>query len=281
MSHALQAAPSRSLTARVAATVLAALTLLAPAAASAQSAWDNIRPEVFGQREIHDGTGVLTLKAPFRPDDQRAVPIGVDVNFSDGRSIKAITIVIDENPSPIATVLRPGAGRTHVAVNMNFRFNRKTNVRAVVEASDGELYMTQAFVRYAGGQSACSAPPNGNAEEIAANMGKMKLAEIAGPASANSTQIHRRARLEVKHPNFTGLQMDQVTLLYWPVHIIEKLEIRQGNDIVMQLENGISVAEDPVIDFNFDLNGAGSLKVIANDTKKNVYEQTFPVGPGT
>jgi sulfur-oxidizing protein SoxY len=258
-----------------------ALCTLAPAAALAQSSWDNIRGEMFGQRAIHDGTGIMTLKAPFRPEDQRAVPIGVDARFADGRSVKAITIIIDENPSPVATVLRPGAGRAHVGVNMTFRFNRKTNVRAVVEASDGELYMQHAFVRYAGGQSACSAPPNGNAEEIAASMGKMKLAELAEPAAAGTTQIHRRARLEVKHPNFTGMQMDQMTLLYYPVHIIEKLEVRQGADVVMEMDNGISVSENPVIDFTFEANGTGALQIVATDTKKNVYTSNFPVGPGT
>jgi sulfur-oxidizing protein SoxY len=279
--RALQAVSHlRAMAAHVA--IAASLALLAPAAASAQSAWDNIRPELFGQRTIHDGAGVMTLKAPFRPEDQRAVPIGIDASFADGRSVKAITIVIDENPSPVATVLRPGPNRAHVNVNMNFRFNRKTNVRAVVEASDGELYMAHAFVRYAGGQSACSAPPNGNAEEIAANMGKMKLTELADAAAAgHSSQVQRRARLEVKHPNYTGLQMDQITLLYYPVHIIEKLEVRQGKDVVMEMENGISVSENPVIDFNFDLNGTGSLKVVASDTKKQVYEHSFPVGPGT
>lgn len=259
---------------------LFAIAILSPNAAQASS-WDNIRTEIFGDRPIHEGADVLTLKAPFRPEDQRAVPIGVNARLTDGRAIKAITIIIDENPSPVATVLRPGAKRDHVSVNINFRFNRKTNVRAIVEASDGQLYMQHAYVRYAGGQSACSAPPNGNPDEIAANMGKMKLAEIKDPASGNLTPINRRAKLEISHPNFTGLQMDQITLLYYPVHIIEKLEIRQGNDIVMEMENGISVAENPVIDFNFESSGAGSLKVIAHDTKKAVYESTFPIGPGT
>lgn len=257
-----------------------ALVILAPTLALASS-WDNIRPELFGDRQINDGAGVLTLKSPFRPEDQRAVPIGVDARFGDGRTIKAITIIIDENPSPVATVLHPGANRAHVSTTINFRFNRKTNVRAIVEASDGQLYMQHAFVRYAGGQSACSAPPNGNAEEIAANMGKMKLAELKNPASGNATPIHRRARLEVSHPNFTGLQMDQMTLLYYPVHIVETLEIRQGDDVVMTMTNGISVSENPVIDFNFDANGTGALRVVARDTKQKVYEQTFPIGPGT
>lgn len=272
-------ATSRSRLAAAAAALM--LGALAPAAALAQSSWDNIRSEVFGQRTIHDGAGIVTLKSPFRPEDQRAVPIGVDARFADGRGVKAITIIIDENPSPVATVLRPGPNRAHVGVNMTFRFNRKTNVRAIVEASDGELYMQHAFVRYAGGQSACSAPPNGNAEEIAANMGKMKLAEVADPAMAKATTVSRRARLEVKHPNYTGLQMDQITLLYWPVHIIEKLEVRQGKDLVMEMTNGISVSENPVIDFTFEANGAGALQVVATDTKKAVYQANFPVGPGT
>lgn len=282
MTRALQAKPHAASASRFTATILAgALTLLLPVVAAAETSWDNIRGQVFGQRTIHDGAGILVLKAPFRPEDQRAVPIGVDARFADGRSVKAITVIIDENPSPVATVLRPGAGRAHVGVNMTFRFNRKTNVRAIVEASDGELYMQHAFVRYAGGQSACSAPPNGDAAEIAANMGKMKLEELADAAAGSATQVHRRARLEVKHPNYTGLQMDQVTLLYWPVHIVEKLEIHQGNDIVMEMENGISVSENPVIDFTFEANGSGALQVVATDTKKRVYRDSFPVGPGT
>lgn len=282
MTRSLQATSRSRLPTRIGAAVAALIVgSLIPVVAQAQSSWDNIRGEVFGQRTIHDGAGILTLKAPFRPEDQRAVPIGVDARFADGRSVKAITIVIDENPSPVATVLRPGPNRVHVGVTMTFRFNRKTNVRAIVEASDGELYMQHAFVRYAGGQSACSAPPNGNAEEIAANMGKMKLAEISDPATSKTTHVHRRARLEVKHPNFTGLQMDQITLLYYPVHIIEKMEVRQGKDLVMEMTNGISVSENPVIDFNFEANGTGALQVVASDTKKAVYQGNFPIGPGT
>lgn len=278
MPHAGSAATFRR---GLRAAVIASCLVVAPAASLAQSAWDHIRPEVFGQRAILDGTGILTLKAPFRPEDQRAVPIGVDARFSDGRSIKAITIIIDENPSPVATVMTMGPNRAHVATNITFRFNRKTNVRAIVEASDGQLYMQHAFVRYAGGQSACSAPPNGNAEEIAASMGKMKLAHLTDGVAAESSQVHRRARLEVKHPNFTGLQMDQITLLYYPVHIIETLQIKQGDDLVMEMKNGISVSENPIIDFDFDVNGASALKVTANDTKKNVFEHMFPVAPGT
>ena len=257
-----------------------ALTMMAPAAI-AETSWDTIRGELFKDRAINDGAGVLVLKAPLRPEKQSSVPIGVDARLTDGRSIKAITIVIDENPSPVATVLRPGDGRANISVNMNFRFNRKTNVRAIVEASDGQLYMQHAYVRYSGGQSACSAPPNGDAETIAANMGKMRMAEVKDAAAANSSQISHQAKLEIKHPNYTGMQMDQITLLYWPLHIVKNVEIRQGDDVVLTMENGISVSEDPVISFNYEHNGSGQLTVVARDTEENVWEKSFPVGTGS
>lgn len=261
--------------------VIATLALVMPAGAIAETSWDTIRDELFKDRTINNGDGVLVLKAPFRPEKQSAVPIGVDARFADGRSIKAITIVIDENPSPVATVLRPGEGRANVSVNMNFRFNRKTNVRAIVEASDGELYMQHAYVRYSGGQSACSAPPNGDAETIAANMGKMNLAEMKADTPAKSSQINHLAKLEIKHPNYTGMQKDQITLLYWPLHIVNQVEIRQGDDVVLTMENGISVSEDPVISFNYEHNGAGKISVVARDTKENIWKKSFPVGTGS
>ncbi|MCP6082997.1 thiosulfate oxidation carrier complex protein SoxZ, partial [Klebsiella pneumoniae] len=37
--------------------------------------------------------------------------------------------------------------------------------------------------------------------------------------------------LMIRHPNFSGLQRDQVTLLNIPAHFIDRLEVRQGDDL--------------------------------------------------
>ncbi len=77
--------------------------------------------------------------------------------------------------------------------------------------------MAERFVKFAGGQAACSAPPSGSPEQIAATMGNMSLEPLGKQAAA--TQIEPRARLKVMHPNHTGMVLDQLTLLYVPLRI--------------------------------------------------------------
>ena len=86
---------ARSAACAVAAAVTGALAL--PGAALAGATWDGLKTEVYGARPILPGAGIVTLKAPSRPEDQRAVPISVDADFRDGRTVKAVTFVVDEN----------------------------------------------------------------------------------------------------------------------------------------------------------------------------------------
>src|SRR4029079_17461871 len=80
---------ARSAACAVAAAVTAALAL--PGEVLAGATWDGLKTEVYGARPILPGAGIVTLKAPSRPEDQRAVPISVDADFRDGRTVKAVT----------------------------------------------------------------------------------------------------------------------------------------------------------------------------------------------
>lgn len=195
--------------------LLACLFLSFSAAPAGAGAWDEIRGSVYGSRVINDGHGIVTITAPTRPDDMRKVPIGIAAALKDGRTIKTVTFVIDENPTPVVAVFHMGAGRDSVVITSNFRVDRQSDVRAVVEASDGELYMVSQLVKFAGGQASCSAPPQGNPAEIAANMGNMRLTQIANGGMASPMLAH--AKIDLSHPNHTGMVMDQQTLLYIPM----------------------------------------------------------------
>src|SRR6478672_9325059 len=105
---------ARSAACAVAAAVTGALAL--PGAALASATWDGLKTEVYGARPILPGAGIVTLKAPSRPEDQRAVPISVDADFRDGRTVKAVTFVVDENPSPIAAAFNFQQPREHVTL---------------------------------------------------------------------------------------------------------------------------------------------------------------------
>ena len=260
----------------------AAATLLAVCgapAADAGSAFDEIRTAVFGDRPLLDGHGIVTLQAPNRPEDIRAVPFDVQAGFKDGRSIKSVTFVVDNNPSPVAAAFKFGPGRDRVGLGIKFRLNQQSDVRAIVESSDGKLYMTAQLVKFPGGQAACSAPPSTPPDVSAANMGKMKLDEVASTVAASS--INQRVRLELSHPNHTGMVLDQITLLYTPLKMVEALSVRQGDETVFDMEGSIALNENPVIDFDYRRNGAPKMTVSAKDTDGATFEHTFPIGPSS
>ncbi|MGQ0455487.1 MAG: quinoprotein dehydrogenase-associated SoxYZ-like carrier [Hyphomicrobium sp.] len=263
-------------------TGLAAIALFASAqipTAAAGPAWDEIRASVFGDKAIADGHGVLTLDAPGRPEDMRVVPIAVKAGFNDGRTVKAVTFLIDENPTPVVADFKIGPGRSSVALNVNFRVDRQSDVRAVVEASDGQLYMVTRLVKYAGGQSSCSAPPTGDPLEIAANMGKMALTPVADAEAVATSNATAKAQLVLRHPNHTGMVMDQQTLLYTPMKMVSEVAVRQGGELVFTAVGSIALSQDPSLIFDYDKGGATEMTVTFKDTDGGEWSRSFPVGP--
>ena len=256
-----------------------ALAIAGALPAPAGSAWDEIRAGVFGTRTIHPAGDLVSLTAPVRPTDQRAVPIAVEATFKDGRTVRAVTLIVDENPSPVAAVFDIGGKRDHLKLATNLRLNAATDVRAIVEASDGELYMADRFVKFAGGQAACSAPPSGTPQEIAANMGKMTF-EPVGKREA-VTQLTPEAKLSVNHPNHTGMVLDQLTLLYVPLRIITDMEVKQGDERVLAMKGSITLSQNPVVDFDYRVNGAETMHVLVRDSDGASWERSFPIGQGS
>lgn len=263
----------------LASALLAAATFAAAGAASASESWPSIRAEVYAGRTIADGHGVVTIAAPYRPSDVRSVPISADVHFADGRTVRSVSFIVDENPSPVAAVFRIGGERPHVALTTNIRLNQGSDVRVVVEASDGALYMAEQQVKFAGGQASCSAPPIGDPAEIAASMGRMDFAAVGAKATASHSL--QRARLVFSHPNHTGMVMDPVTLYYVPLLMVSSIEARQGDEVVFEMTGSITLAQNPVVEFDYLTNGTEEMTVTAKDTGRGAWTHNFPIGPAS
>ena len=86
--------------------------------------------------------------------------------------------------------------------------------------------------------------------------------------------------LMIRHPNFSGLQRDQVTLLNIPAHFIDRLDVRQGDALLFSMAAGISVSEDPVFRFRYQPDGQ-PINVRVEDTDGNVWTESFPPGERT
>jgi sulfur-oxidizing protein SoxY len=252
---------------------LAGLALAAMAAGGAraqeegraETAWTELRASVTGERPIRDGAGVLSLEAPKRAEDAAIVPVTVRITLPEGdaRAVKALTLVVDENPAPVVGTFTFPTAQRHFDLSTRIRVNSYSYVRAIAETQDGALYMTKAYVKAAGG---CSAPAVKDPAEAKANLGKMRFRAFADRGEA---------QVQVRHPNNSGLQMDQVTRLYTPAWFVESLSVRQGDTPLFSMTGGISVSEDPTFRFSFAGNGE-PVTVAAKDTDGNTFTQTFP-----
>ena len=229
--------------------------------------WSGLVTDIFQGRAITENDGVVSLDAPERAEDAAIVPMRM--RFSDPVRVAKATLVIDQNPMPMAAAFtlgeRAGIGFIETRVRVNFY----GNVHAVAETRDGALHAAVKYVKASGG---CSAPAGKNIDAANAQLGQMKYREFK-----SSEPGRREARIMIRHPNSSGMQMDQLTHLYIPAHYIDRVEVRQGDDLIFTMEGGISLSEDPNFRFSYTPNGARTISVVAHDSKGNVFKSEWPI----
>ncbi len=244
------------------------------AAASEDDPWPDLREALFEDRPIQDGSGVISLEAPTRAYDAALVPVTLTAEMAQTseRYIKSITLVIDKNPAPVAAVFNtsPLAGNATIATRI--RINEYTNVRAIAETSDGQLYMATKFVKASGG---CAAPASKDSEAAMARLGKMKLKQSQKITLGQPNSV----QLLISHPNYSGLQMDQLTRLYVPARFVQDIEVRYGDETILSVEGSISLSEDPAIRFSFIPNDPGEISVEVRDSEDTLFSGSWPVTP--
>jgi sulfur-oxidizing protein SoxY len=237
--------------------------------------WPELARDIFNGRPLADGAGLIAIDMPYRAEDAAIVPVTLRATLPQGdpRTLKAITLVIDQNPAPVAATFQVGAGVTMISTRV--RIDSYTNVHAVAELSDGQLYASTTFVKASGG---CSAPTAKNADQANADVGQMRFRQFAKP-SDGPVSGPREAQIMIRHPNNSGLQRDQLTLLYIPAFFIKELRVRQGDQLVLAMESGISISENPNIRFSYLPNGATTFRVEAVDTDGHVFTGEWPAQP--
>jgi len=245
---------------------------LRAAAAEPDDPWPELARDIFKGRPLADGAGVIALEMPYRAEDAAIVPVTLRTTLpaGDTRAVKTITLVIDQNPSPVAATFTVDASVSMISTRV--RVNSYTNVHAVAELTDGTLYVTQTYVKASGG---CSAPAAKDMQEAKQNLGLMRFRQFATPKQVPASEP-REAQIMIRHPNNSGLQMDQITHLYVPLFIVDGLRVWQGDQQVLAMDAGISISEDPNIRFAYRPNGAAKFRAEARDTEGHVFKAEWP-----
>jgi sulfur-oxidizing protein SoxY len=243
------------------------------ASAEPYDPWPGLAQDIFSNRPMNDGAGVIAIEMPVRAEDAAIVPVTLRATLPPGdiRQVKAITLVIDQNPAPMAARFELGPDASVSEISTRVRVNNYTDVHAVAELSDGQLYVVKTYVKASGG---CSAPAAKNVEEAKARLGQMRFRQFAKPGEGLASGA-REVQVMIGHPNNSGLQMDQLTQLYIPAFFVNELRVWQDDKLVLAMEGGISISEDPNIRFSYIPNGAKRFRVEAKDTEGHVFQNEW------
>jgi sulfur-oxidizing protein SoxY len=237
-----------------------------PEAAARENRWLDLEKSLFGDRTASPAGDLVTLEAPDRADDAALVPMTIRLAQPD--KVKELYLVIDDNPSPVAAHFTFGPGADPRAVKLRVRVNTYTNVHAVALMQDGALVEEVKFVKASGG---CSAPMGSSDEEAMKGMGEMRMKFSGATAPGASAE----AKLMLRHPNFNGMQMNQVSRNYTPARFIDRIVVKEGDQLVFDLSTSISMSTDPVLSFGLHPPKDGKVSVEAHDSSNGEWRQAF------
>ncbi len=222
------------------------LTFAAPVIAD-EGSWPDIRAMLYENRPLSPGAGVVALDAPYRTETDARTVIGVTVVAPQGLRIASVTLVLDENPMPVSAVIRLTAPLPRFRFDATLRINGPTPVHVIAETADGRLFVTEGFVKTSG-QGACAAPPGTDPALALETLGEMVIG--IGHATASDplsglTGKEMDLSLGISHPSHSGMQMDQITLLFIPMRYVENVEIDLDGKSYAEVTGSISLSENP------------------------------------
>jgi sulfur-oxidizing protein SoxY len=239
-------------------------------AAERAARWQQLQEAFFAHRKVLDSGGLIEIEAPPRALDAALVPVELRM---PGAPLKGVYLIIDANPAPLAAHFVFGPDADPRLLKLRVRVNAYTNIHAVAETADGQLHAASRFVKAAGG---CSAPAGSDDEATLADLGRMKLKLLGEFHPGQPLQ----AQLMIRHPNFNGMQMNQLTRFFTPARFIRTIDASYSGAQILHVDADISLSTDPVITFGFVPRAAGQMKIIAEDSEHTRFDHSFEVPGG-
>lgn len=232
--------------------------------------WELLRSRLFGARPIDAASGRVQLIAPLRAAYGASVPVKIVSRLAQTPAlyVRRLHLLVDKNPSPLAATLQltPEVGQADFETRL--RVDEYSHVRVVSELSNGELHMDSRYVKTSGG---CSAPPNRDSPEL---IGKTIFKLPAPPTFEAATT----ADLTVIHPNDTGFELNNVTVMYIPSYFVRTIAVSYAGRKIFDADLDFSLSENPTWRFNFVPHAPGELRAEVADSKERRYTGSLQIG---
>jgi sulfur-oxidizing protein SoxY len=243
-----------------------------PSAGHADSSpeWEQLSGRMFSGRSLRQGQDVVQLITPLRAPYGASVPIKLLSKMPQKPElyVKRLYVVVDQNPSPVAAVIDMGTAIGQADFETRLRVDGYGHVRVVSELSNGELHTDSRFVKSSGG---CSAPPNRDAPHLIGRTSFKLLGEFK-PQQVNTAEV------TIIHPNDTGFELNNVTVMYIPPHFVRSLRVTANGAKLFDAELDFSISENPNLRFNFVPAGKTELRAEVADSRELQYSGSLSIG---
>jgi sulfur-oxidizing protein SoxY len=232
--------------------------------------WELLRSKLFGTKAIDASSGRVQLIAPLRAAYGASVPVKIVSNLAQTPDlyVKRMYLLVDKNPSPLAATLELTSEVGQADFETRLRVDEYSHVRVVSELSNGELHMSSRYVKTSGG---CSAPPNRDSPEL---IGKT-IFKLPGPPKLGAPTP---ADITVIHPNDTGFELNNVTVMYIPSYFVRTIEVSYAGKKIFDADLDFSISENPTWRFNFVPHAPGELRAEVVDSKERRYTGALQIG---
>ncbi len=228
--------------------------------------WETLRDRLFGRERIAAGAdSQVQLIVPLRAAYGASVPVRIVSRLpaGDARRVRRMTLLVDKNPSPVAATLTLGDALGPAHFETRLRVDEYSHIRVIQQLDDGSLHMDSRYVKVSGG---CSAPPNRESPHL---IGKtlLRLPDGLQRGASAGTPVD----LTVLHPNDTGFELNQVTVMFIPPHFVRSIRVRLGERAVFDADMDFSVSENPSWRFQLAVpseGAAGRLSAEVEDSKE-------------
>jgi len=231
--------------------------------------WELLRDKLYGSRPIDATSGRVQLIAPLRAAYGASVPVKIVSKLPQTPAlyVKRVQVLVDKNPSPLAATLdlTPEVGQADFETRL--RVDEYSHVRVISELSNGELLMDSRYVKTSGG---CSAPPNRDSPEL---IGRT-IFKLPGPPTMGAPTT---ADVTVIHPNDTGFELNNVTVMYIPSYFVRTIAVSYAGRKVFDADLDFSISENPTWRFNFVPHGPGELRAEVVDSKERHFTGSLKV----
>ncbi len=225
--------------------------------------WERLQERLFAGRKPVVGRSVVQVQAPLRAAYGASVPLKITSQIAQRPDlyVRRMYVLVDQNPSPLAAVLDLTTEVGQADFETRLRVDTYSHVRVVSELSNGELHTDSRFVKTSGG---CSAPPNRDSPEL---IGRTML-KLAGEPHWNAPTT---ADVTVIHPNDTGFELNNVTVMFIPPHFVRTIKVSYAGVRVFDAEVDFSLSENPTLRFQFIPHAKGELRADVMDS----HEKSF------